>query len=543
MGHPVRILAAAAALTLVAAGAGLAPAGAQTSGVGTSLAGTTVLSVDLGGGSILALDVLADEARSTVDGAVADPSAYSRLQLLALSSEIAPAINALDDNIPVVESRTPGGSPSVETVALDLAVPPEAVAGTGALASGTITPARLTSSLTDGTALSSLVAEIAAVNVGGGLLNVDAVGSELSTAAGPAGASATRQVSIEAVTVLDLGAVLQGLGIDLAALPVDTVLALVDELGLPISVSDTLPAGSSLADYVNGLRNTIDLINSETDLTDTVDALIIEINDLLAPTGIEAPSAGDTLQETLDALEPLLVATVEEVAAVLDGAPLLALDGVTVAVQTAAADTLAATTASVTGAIGGVRIGSLALDGVDLLGAAQAVSDLVAAIDAQIGTVLGLVDPDLADLVSISVLDQETSVATSDGYNRARAGITGVTATITPPSNLAEIVATVTSSTEPLSSLIDTAGLSDAMNELEAVLNVGVAALSQPSTVRAVEVLSASDFRPGTAAPGGPTPVNELPRTGTSWPLALGAAVLATAALLIRRLLPTLRRT
>jgi LPXTG-motif cell wall-anchored protein len=321
------------------------------------------------------------------------------------------------------------------------------------------------------------------------------------------------------------------------------VVALVEELGLPVSVTDTLPEGSTLADYVNALRETIELINDETDLTETVDDLLAPITDLLDPTGIEVPSTTDTLDDTLDTMEALLVAAVEEIALVLDSAALLALDGVEVAVATSATGTLEATTATVTGAIGAVRVGDIVLGGVDLLGTLQAVTDLVTAVEAQVASVLGLIDADLANLVDVSVLEKETSVTSSDGYNRARAGITGVTATITPPSNLAEIVATVTSSTEPLSSLIDTAGLSDAMNELEAVLNVGVAALSQPSTVRAVEVLSASDFRPGTAAPGGPTPVNELPRTGTSWPLALGAAVLATAALLIRRLLPTLRRT
>ncbi len=534
MRHIVRIVSAAAALALLAAGTGLAPANAQQSGVGTSLAGTTVLSIDLGGGSLLSLDVLADEGRSTIDSAVADPSAYSRLQLLALNSEVAPAINVLDDNIPVLESSSPGGEPVVESAALDLSVPPASVAGAGSVASGSITPAKLTSSLADGTATSALLAEIADLNVAGGLAVVDAVGSNLSTSASPTASDATRSAAIGAVTVLDLGAVLQGLGIDLASLPIDTVLALVDELGLPVSVSDTLPEGSTLADYVNGLRNTIDLINEETDLTQTVDGLLTEINGLLDPTGIEAPSAGETLEDTLDEMETLLVDVVEEIALVLDSAPLLALDGVEVGVKTSAAGTLDATTATVTGAIGGVRVGAIAFDGVDLLGATQAVTDLVTSLEAQLSSVLGLVDPGLANLVDVSLLEQETSVTASDGYNRARAGITGVSATITPPANLAEIVATLTSTTEPLSSVIDTTPLSAAMNELETTLNLGVAALSQPSTVRAVEVLSASDFRAVTT--GAPAPVDELPRTGgTSLPLILGAAVLATSALVIRR--------
>lgn len=535
-----RIVAAGAALALVGAGVSLAPATAQTTeGVGTSLAGTTVLSVDLGGGSILALDLLADNSQATIDSAVADPSAYSRLQLLTLNSEIAPAINVLDDNIPVVESRTPGGEPTVETAALEISVPNDAVAGAGSIASGSITPAKLTSSLAGGVAAASLLAEIASVDVAGGLLHVGAVGSNLASTAGPTASSAVRSVSIEAVTVLDLGAVLQGLGINLADLSIDTAVALVEELGLPVSVTDTLPEGSTLSDYISGLRETIELINQETDLTATVDSLIDDIEGLLEPTGLEAPSTGETLEDTLDTFEALLVAAVEEIAAVLDTAPLLALDGVTVGVETAAAGTLDATTATVTGAIGGVRVGSIAIDGVDLLGAAETVSNLVATVNTQISSALGLVDPDLANLVAVSVLDKETSVEASGGYNRARAGITGVAATITPPSNLADIVATVTSTTEPLSSVIDTTGLDDEMNQLEATLNLGVSALSQPSTVRAVEVLSASDFRTVTA-PAAPTPVDELPRTGTSWPLALGAALLATSALVMRRWLRTI---
>jgi hypothetical protein len=95
----------------------------------------------------------------------------------------------------------------------------------------------------------------------------------------------------------------------------------------------------------------------------------------------------------------------------------------------------------------------------------------------------------------------------------------------------------VTSATDTLGSLADVSALSNAMNDLESTLNLGVSALSQPSTVRAVEVLSASDFRAASAPGTTPTPVNELPRTGgAALPLLLGAAVLAPA-VFIRRFL------
>src|SRR4051812_29433244 len=109
-----RIGAALAASTiglsgLAALAGSTAMASADTaSGVGTSQVSTTVVGVQLGNaGSLLNLRVLGDDASSTIDTKVSQPSAFSRLTPLAVSSNVAALsgpLATLSAAVPAAES-------------------------------------------------------------------------------------------------------------------------------------------------------------------------------------------------------------------------------------------------------------------------------------------------------------------------------------------------------------------------------------------------------------------------------------------------------
>jgi hypothetical protein len=76
------------------------------------------------------------------------------------------------------------------------------------------------------------------------------------------------------------------------------------------------------------------------------------------------------------------------------------------------------------------------------------------------------------------------------------------------------------------------------MGQLDDVLGLTTAVLASPAKVQIASVLSASDFRVGTAGttPGAPAGSPSLPRTGGSPDLILFGGLLAVLALAIRRL-------
>src|SRR5205085_9868578 len=113
---------------------------------------------------------------------------------------------------------SPGGQPSVNIPGIDLASVVPSAAGGPALASGAILPGTLTSALDDAGARSGLNAQLANIAVAGGLVAAHSVASNLTTGASSTVATATRTVNVDAVTVLDLGALLNALGIDLGKL-------------------------------------------------------------------------------------------------------------------------------------------------------------------------------------------------------------------------------------------------------------------------------------------------------------------------------------
>ncbi|MGH2685738.1 MAG: hypothetical protein ACRDJP_09765, partial [Actinomycetota bacterium] len=213
---------AAAIGALLAAGM---PAGAQTApeGIGTANGTSSVLTAEIGAdGAILALRAIGDDGQSSIDPKVGTPEAFATIRPLSLSSGLVPALNV---ELPPIEVRSTGAEERVDAEAVEL----NTIAS-----SGTLSPPSLSAVVDEAGARSGLAASLVDAGLLAGLLSVDEVGATLATSASKGAAEATRGVTVSNLTVLDLGALLEGLGLPLAELPLDDVLALLTGLGLPV---------------------------------------------------------------------------------------------------------------------------------------------------------------------------------------------------------------------------------------------------------------------------------------------------------------------
>lgn len=539
-----RSAAAGLAIAVTGAVAGMGTAGAAGSGVGTAATTTSILSVQLGAnGSLLNARILADDGRATIDPKVAASEAYSRLSAIDVTSAAVPALNR---SAPIVESRTPGGQPSVSTAEIDLSAPYAGVTIPVSLVKGNIAPATLSSAVDGTSAASSLKASLANVDAAGGLLSVSSVESVLGTNSGQATSTSERSVKVGAVTVVDLGSLLAGLGIDLNDLPVDTVTALLGQL-------DTTVAGKTGAEVnaqVDAVQAQVDALTAALASGSPVDPAAVDgivdtlgLGTVVDSTGISGiADATARTNALIDQLQSAVGSLLGASLTALDTAPLVSLDGAEVSVKTIGASTAGDSVASVTGRIGNLRVGGVTIPGTDLLATARTVNDVTTEVNTKVSNVLKTVNPGLGDVVSIKVLEQTKSVTTEGGYNKARAGITAVSATVKVPADLAAVVAQVEGATGDIDDALTSAGVpvppvATAMAALRGTLGGSVDALSQGAVIRVAEVLGAADFTPSTntttAAPADPD--STLPRTGGSGPLMAIGAFLAALALGARR--------
>lgn len=545
----VRPASAALATAVIAASALTGPASAQAGGVGTSSTSTRVLTAQLGGGDLLDLVLLGDEARSTTDPSVAAPEAYSRLTSVAASTSIVPG-SPINITQGVHEARSSGPS-EVAITGGQLAVP-VLPAELAPVVSGTINPGMLTATLTDGVAAATLTAQLSKINAVGGLVSLDSLKSSMGANSAGSAADASRSASVSDLEVLDLGALLSGIGLPLGELTPAQVVALVDALaataGLPLpSGADTLTeAVTSLNAAIDDLQATVATTPSSTSaVTSAIDGTT---DSLLGTVGLTSP-VGSTatvgqivviVNDLVDELQALIDELLAEGLTALDNASLLRLEGVEVGVTTKAVESVEASSATVTGKVGKVFVGGIALPGIDLLAPAAKINANVAAINTKIGDVLSLVDPGLAGLVSVSVLERSTSVSSSDGYTRSRAGVTAAAATITPPADLAALVRAITDQVGVAQALagstVKVPVVSSAMRDLGSVLKASTSVLASPSKVQVAQVLSSSDF--ARAGAGGPAGSPTLPRTGGT-DLVLFAGAAGVLALAIRRFFRT----
>ncbi|HUR78746.1 MAG TPA: hypothetical protein VMZ22_12425 [Acidimicrobiales bacterium] len=538
-----RVAAAATAVSLVGAATLVSPAKAATSGVGTSAASSSLLNVAVGtAGSVLNLKVLADEARSTIDPSVATPEAFSRLNALSLTSSLLPSpLNNV--SLPVVESRTPGGSPAVAGPALDLS----SIGGVAlpvSVLDGVLTPASLTSAVDGTKATSALTSSLANVSLVGGLVKAAGLESKLGTTAATGFADGSRTIKAGTINVLDLGALLNGLGIPLSALPIDAVSDILATLGVPVA---GLPTSLTLESFVAELNSTIDAVQAQVDGAGATidDSLTPAVGGILGGLNLPVPTVGDAVavaQGVIDDVQAIIADLLETALGALDGLSLLKVGGVEVGTVTKAVETVDGSTADIVAKIGSISVGGLDLPGLDLGATLTQVNGVVSTINGTVSSVLGSISPDLANLVKVSLFEKDsaTGVSRDGGYVKSLAGVTALTASITPPLNLDAIVSGLVG-TAGIGSVLTAAGgslpvLDTVMTTLNGLLGSSVEALSGGATVKLASVTSGASFTTPVAASGG-----ALPRTGGTAQNALVGMALVIAAMASRRFVLTQR--
>jgi hypothetical protein len=245
--------------TAMAAFASSTPAGDATAtpaGRGTTKVTGQLLDLSVGG-ELLHLSAFTDSGIGNIDPANGPLTAKNTLVPLSLSSSVLPVstLTALLPGLAPLTAQTPAGVPSVDLSTLDLSATP-----LGVLLGGTLNAAKLSTALSPLTgAVSRLTASLSHLNVLGGLVSIDALTDQDVLQATPAAATASRTVDVGHIGLLNLGALLHGLGIDPASLPLNTVVNLLSQLNLP-----GLPTGQLLS----GLLSTV------TGLTKAVEALL-----------------------------------------------------------------------------------------------------------------------------------------------------------------------------------------------------------------------------------------------------------------------------
>jgi len=611
------------ATSLALAIATVAPTSAQepAAGVGSSSGAASLLNLALGSDALL-LQLLGEATQTSNNPDAGGPIASERVSPLLVTSSLLPALGGVSQ--PTVETSSTSGEDATSTQGVDLGALLAATPVSGLL-SGAIDPVALRSVVDPNGAISSATAAVRNVSLLGGLLSTGSATADLGSQALVTDAGALRGLSLDSLEVLDLTALLDALGISLADLPIDAAVGLLDRLGLPLpgglSAAALLDTIDGLLDSTSAVRAQVATLQGQVDalqvqlapLTSQLSAATALVTSLTSQLGEQqallaacvvpvlcAPiqslvtsltsqlatatgsansidAAIDELQAQIDSrlaqidglLDPIqtllddLLGLLDGVLDGLDGAPLVVVRDLVVGVAARADDTVAESVAQVLGSVGDVQVGGLSLGGLDpaaLLGQVTALADQVTGT---LGGILSTVDPSLAGLVDIDLLEQATSVTEADGVTEAFASITGLRATITPPdvcgllarlgaqdtigSVLGGLGEALPSLPGPVGDVLGDLGSTVTCNAAAAAGGVtatalvgGVAsALTQPLTIEALSLAGAGSFSvPGATSgtPGQPTP-GSLPTTGGEAQLALLALGLGSVGLVTRRLL------
>lgn len=591
-----RLFGGALALALAGATVASVPTTAATSGTGSSTLSTELLSIEIGeGGELLGVSLVGEEA-TTTNGA--SPSAVARLHTASVGSDVVSLLNVAGPTVEVASSSSPQ---TVTAPAVDLGAPAGQALPAGVI-SGSIVPKPLTAAVDAAGAHASGGASLEGLSLAGGLISSGTLATTIGSDSVSTDSSSARTVVAENLRVLDLGALLAGLGIDPSQLSLDALSKLIASLDLEVA---GVAVDETLAGAVNELSGQIgtlaDLVATTSALsaqqievpevpgTETpVDTVVDTVDDSLAevpvpevpldttldtsvlPDELEALLGGaTTVQDVLDLIEDLqsqLQGVLDASLDALEAAPLLTIDSVEITVASKATDAVETSLADVTAKISGVHVGELgSLGGIDVTDltaptSVAAVDALIATIEAEVAAILTLVDPGLAGIVDVSLFEETESVSVEGTTVKALAQLTAVTATVTPPSDLAGIIDGILAQVG-LADLLAGAGLEvptveGAMEQLNSVLagvtaggvtaqqvpdlgalaggvvvRLGTLVASSSFTPAAASVPSPTDGSPSVPTPTGGTPgaPTELPRTGSS----LTYVLLAFAALLI----------
>ena len=499
------------------------PSNAQTAPIGVGTAGGlgNVLSVDLG--SILKLSLVNELSNTTIDPATGNPLALSQLQLLNLQSATLPNLDGL--SVPLVETRTSGAEDRKDTALLDLG----SLGLPANLLTGAVSPATLASVVGGDGALSSLTTSLDNIAVLGGVLTTDAAAALLGSAATPTTSDATRGLSINQLSALDLGGLLQLLGIPLDQLPLTAVTDLVSQLGIPLATINQA-TGLNLGSLTD-LTNLGSVLSTPAQLCDVANQLLLGLLGAACTNNLVT-----NLGNTQTAIQGLLD--------LVGGTALLDVQGIQIGQKAVAADTLANSSAITTGSIGNIRLAGVDLGAIDLNATLDQITALATQITTTINGLLGAIDPGLANLIDIKLFDRLANVAQDGSYTTAQSAITALQVGINPPDVCAilgrlDVAGTVNGLLTQLGAGAVTVPtqVTDLLTSLTSQVPCGqaqtlTAAITQPLTVKALSVSGAANFvmPVAPAAPAVPqTPV--LPRTGgeSNMFLLLGASMVIIA--------------
>jgi len=312
-----RRIAAAGVLTVMAAALFAAPShAAGPQGVGSAGGSTTLAALDAG--DLLKLALVGEQSAASIDPAKGTPSATETVTPLTVVSKTLPALDNL--TTPAVATNSTGAPDTKQTAAIDLGSVPQPAP----LLSGTVNAASLSSLVDSSGAHSTMNATLANIAVAAGVAKIDSANVDLGSVAGPNQSSASRSVTVDGVTVLDLRALLQMVGLDLNKLPLQTLADLIQQLGL----LDTLNAATgqnfgSAADIVSALttpaitnaQNAVNAaqaaVNTAQSTFDGAQTALASAQTSLASAQTQLTSANQTLASATAAATGLLCGTID----------------------------------------------------------------------------------------------------------------------------------------------------------------------------------------------------------------------------------------
>jgi LPXTG-motif cell wall-anchored protein len=465
--------------------------------------------------------------------------------------------------------------------------------GVGLLANGTINPVKIEAHQSDSAVDSFVGTTVPDLSVLQGLLGIKDVNiAGVSTnASASASVGNTGIVSIGSVDVLSLQGLLGGLGLNnLADLPLGTLTGLLDQLGLSVptgtlglgnltgsGITGLLSNVTGLLSLKNGLAGATDCASLTSLVGNTVGGLadlggllgsggplggVLGLLGLSSSGGINGligsncSSVDASKSGILSIIDPILgtadtgllgnaTDVVDGLLGVLNGAPLISLQGVSLSAIAKAADTLANSSASTSANFGHLMVGGKDLGLLDLN---ATVAQVTALKDNVLGVLNGITSTlGLGNLIDIGILERTASVKAEGSYNVASSGLDLLRVSINPPANLGGLLSGaggLLSGTGAISGLLS--GLNLPVGSLPLGTDVLAQAfgltslLTQPTTIKVGSIGANADYTTAVAGEtlgGGPadgslSPGGTLPRTGGTngaWFAALAAISLAGA--------------
>jgi hypothetical protein len=389
-------------------------AAAAGDGTGSGTVTTSVLDAALG--DVLGMKLLEDVAGSTTDAKLGTVGATSRLRQLQITG----AVPSLNQVIGEHQVTAPGGTADVTTSLVDLGA-----LGVGPVVDGTLDPVVLKALSTPGMATSSTAKVLEGLSLLGGLADLGAVDAADSTASGATAAEAARTLSVDSLSALDLGRLLQGLDLEVVNLPLSVVSGLVTSLGVPVD----LRGAASLQALVTSLTAGIEALQTAPTTTITAE-LIAALAGLGLPAPLQPVLDGAT-DAALTAMQLTLTNLIGSTVDLLESATLFELSALDISTAVKAAGTVAGSTATATGTIGSLKVGSTDLGGVNLGAAAGAVDAYVTQVQAALDAALAPLG--FSDLLTVKLFDRATGVTEASGTVKAVSSITGLAVTLVAP--------------------------------------------------------------------------------------------------------------